>query len=814
MDWSIYLRKKLNDGTKLLELVIKNLKHMKGFRRIWYLMVILTLIMSCSNPEQSSKQGIAIMISSGIFTTAQADLGSTLYSTSCASCHGYDLKGTEGGNTLLGDRFLIKWQEQTLDSLFELTRATMPKTNPHSFSDAEYTELLAFLLSANGYPSGASELPSDKSKLKNITIDLLPSKSRNAWQFVPKEPKTKTKTVEAEWKQHRGDYASTNFSPLDQINKENVDQLRIAWRWKTDNFGQNPEFYFKSTPLMVDGVLYTTAGSNRTVAAIDAENGETLWIFRFDEKERMPYVPRQNSGRGVAYWTSPDQGKDRIIYITPGFQLIALDAQSGNLIPDFGNKGVVDLKKGLGPHVDPMTSTIGSTSPPIIVNDIIIMGSTFPVGLAPASKNQIRGDIMGYDVRTGKQLWVFHTIPQKGEAGNETWENDSWKYTGNVAAWAPLTADPELGYVYIPLEAPTGDYYGGHRPGDNLFANSLVCLNVKTGKRIWHYQLIHHDIWDYDLPAPPILVDITVEGKPIKAVVQVTKQAFAFVFDRITGEPVWPIEELPVPKSGVNGEKTSPTQPFPTKPAAFDRQGYSEDILVDFTPEIKKEALRIASQYKKGPLYTPISIYDPPANLGTLILPDAVGGANWQGGVVDPETGILYVSSSTVMRPMSLESAPEISDMDYVAFLTNFRIGPYGLPLAKPPYGRITAINLNTGEHIWMMANADTPDWIKKNPALKGIEIPRTGTPDRAGMLVTKTLLFAGEGSGLYGSDGFGGGNTFRAHDKATGEIIFEMELPANQSGIPMTYSVNGRQFIVIAIGAVGHPGELVALSL
>ena len=420
---------------------------------------------------------------------------------------------------------------------------------------------------------------------------------------------------------------------------------------------------------------------------------------------------------------------------------------------------------------------------------------------------------MGYDVRTGKQLWIFHTIPQQGEEGNETWQGDSWKYTGNAGAWAPLTADPELGYVYLPLEAATGDFYGGHRPGNNLFSQSLVCLNVKTGKKVWHYQLIHHDIWDYDLPAPPILADINVDGKAIKAVVQVTKQAFAFVFDRVTGKPVWPIEERAVPKSDVKEEWTSPTQPFPTKPAAFDRQGYSDDILVDFTPEIKKEALKIVSQYNKGPLYTPVSIYDPPKNLGTLMLPDAVGGANWQGGVLDPETGTLFVSSSTVLRPMSLEAAPNLSDMDYVAFMGSSRIGPYGLPLVKPPYGRITAIDLNTGDHKWMVPNADTPDWVKNIPALKGIDIPRTGLPDRIGMLCTKTLLFAGEGSGLYAADG-GGGNKFRSYDKATGNIISTIELPANQCGLPMTYSINGKQYIVVAVGAVGHPGELVALSL
>lgn len=765
---------------------------------------------SCTKPDQHSIQETETTANAGVFTKLQVEAGSALYSTNCATCHGKDLRGTEGGNPLMGDRFVDRWKEKSLGELFDLTKATMPKNNPQSLDDAAYASLLAFILDANAFPSGSVALSVNKEELQNILLGTPP---RVSLGFVPKVYDPKIPTIESEWLQHRGDYASTNYSSLDQINKENVHKLKIAWRWKTDNFGPGPEYYFKSTPLMAKGVLFTTAGLSRTVAAIDAENGETLWTFRFDEKERKSNVPRQNSGRGVAYWSAPAKGKDRVIYITPGFQLIALDAQTGTLIHDFGDHGVVDLKKGLGSHVDPLKATIGSTSPPIIVNDVIIMGASFPVGLAPVSKNQVRGDIMGYDVKTGKQLWIFRTIPQQGEEGNETWENESWKYTGNAGAWSPLTADPELGYVYLPLEAATGDFYGGHRPGNNLFSQSLVCLDVKTGKKVWHYQLIHHDIWDYDLPAPPILADITVDGKPIKAVVQVTKQAFAFVFDRVTGKPVWPIEERTVPQTDVKGEWTSPTQPFPTKPAAFDRQGYSDDILVDYTPEIKKQALEIVSKYKKGPLYTPISIYDPPNHLGTLMLPDAVGGANWQGGVLDPETGILYVSSSTVLRPMSLQAAPHVSDMDYVAYMGSARIGPHGLLLVKPPYGRITAIDLNTGDHKWMMPNADTPDWVKDIPALKGIDIPRTGLPDRVGMLVTKTLLFAGEGSGLYGSDG-GGGNKFRSYDKATGEIISEIELPANQSGIPMTYSINGKQYLVIAVGAVGHPGELVALSL
>ena len=332
-------------------------------------------------------------------------------------------------------------------------------------------------------------------------------------------------------------------------------------------------------------------------------------------------------------------------------------------------------------------------------------------------------DITGYDVRTGKRLWIFHTIPQEGEFGNETWGNDSWKYTGNTGVWTPFSADPELGYVYLPVEAATGDFYGGHRPGDNLFSQSLVCLDAKTGERVWHFQITHHDIWDYDIPAPPVLADITVDGREIKAVAQVTKQAFVFVLDRSTGEPIWPIEERPVPKSNVPGEKSSPTQPFPTKPAPFDRQGYSDDVLIDFTPDIKRQALEIVKKYHKGPLYTPLAVQDPPNQMGSLMLPDIVGGANWQGAVLDPESNTLFISSTTVLRPITLFNDPELSDMNYVTRIVREAEGyggPYGLPLAKPPWGRITAIDLNTGDHKWMIANSDTPEWAKSNPATGG----------------------------------------------------------------------------------------------
>ena len=443
-----------------------------------------------------------------------------------------------------------------------------------------------------------------------------------------------------------------------------------------------------------------------------------------------------------------------------------------------------------------------------------MVGGALAAGTAPASKTNVPGYVRGYDVRTGKRIWTFHTVPQAGEFGNQTWEKESWKYTGNTAVWAPMSGDEELGYVYLPVETPTGDYYGGHRPGDNLFGESLVCLDARTGNRVWHYQFIHHGIWDWDIPTAPTLLNLTVNGKPVKAVAQITKQAFVYVFDRVTGKPVWPIEERPVPQTDTPGEKTSPTQPFPTRPAAFDRQGISEADLIDFTPELKAEALEIASQYRMGPLFTPPSVVDAAGKKGTLVLPATVGGGNWQGGAADPETGILYVPSVTNPSTIALVKGGARTDMDWVARMTTDMQGPQGLPLVKPPWGRITAIDLNTGEHVWMQPNGSAPEAIRQNPALKGVDLSQAGNPERAPLLVTKTLLFAGDGAGLYSTPRNAGGPLFRALDKKTGRTLFEMKLPANETGIPMTYLLNGKQYIVVAIGAAGVPAELIALAV
>ncbi len=618
---------------------------------------------------------------------------------------------------------------------------------------------------------------------------------------------------EGEWRYYGGDAGSTRYAPLGQIDRDNVASLEIAWRWQAANFGPAPEYNYRTTPLMVDGVLYATAGYRRTVAAIDAGTGETLWTYRLDEEGRA--APRRNSGRGVAWWESAGAGP-RIFFVTPGFQLVALDPATGRAIPDFGDGGVVELRLGLGRELDLVRAPIGSSSPPIVVGDVVVVGSALPSGSAPPAPEMPPGHVRGYDAVTGELRWTFHTIPQPGEYGNETWEDGSWEYTGNAAVWTALSADPELGLVYLPVELGTGDYYGGHRPGDNLFSQSIVALDAATGERAWHFQTVHHGIWDYDPPAAPVLADLTVDGREIPAVALITKQTFTFVFDRRTGEPVWPIEERPVPQTDVPGERTAPTQPFPTRPPPYDRQGVDPDDLIDFTPELRAEAEEILAQLHHGPLYTPPTRPMEGGTQGTLMVPGSLGGANWPGGALDPESGYLYVQSATAPSVISLSPEPDISTMDYIRG-GGLRLrqggGPQGLPLFKPPWGRLTAIDLQAGEIAWQVPNGDAPDYVKEHPALEGIDVGRTGRPDRGGLLVTRTLLFAGEGGGMFAAFG-SGGNMFRAHDKVTGEIVAEIELPANQTGLPMTYMHEGRQYIVVAVGARRHPSELVALAL
>jgi quinoprotein glucose dehydrogenase len=458
--------------------------------------------------------------------------------------------------------------------------------------------------------------------------------------------------------------------------------------------------------------------------------------------------------------------------------------------------------------IDPALGQIGSSSPPIVVNGVIVVGSSALQGYYPRRLRNVPGTIRGFDARTGRQLWVFNLVPRPGEFGHDTWLDDSWTVAGKNDAWAPFSADPDAGLVYIPVGHPHNDWYGGHRPGDNLFSESVLALDVKTGGRRWHFQMIHHDIWDLDTPTAPNLVDLTVNGRRIRAIAQTTKQAWAYVFDRLTGEPVWPIEERPVPKSDTPGEWTAPTQPFPSRPAAYDRQGVTVDDLIDFTPALRAEALEIVKGWRLGPLYTPVSRLDAPdGTRGTIQIPGANGGTNIMGGAaVDPETGILYVASQSGHSRISLESNPERSDMRYVSQGPGGLRGPRGLPLLKPPYGRITAIDLNTGEHAFQIPNGDTPDNIKNHPTLQGLTIPRTGKSGHANLLVTKTLLFYGEGRG--------GDAVFHAVDKRTGEEIATVALPAPTNAAPITFLHRDRQYIVVAVANADVPAELVALAL
>ncbi len=622
---------------------------------------------------------------------------------------------------------------------------------------------------------------------------------------------------EGEWRYWGGDAGSTRYSPLDQIDADNFESLEVAWIWRGDNYshdGADP--LLRATPIYVNGTLYSVAGSRRTVIAIDPATGETLWTFREPHTKRWEDSMRKNYGKGVAY--DEVDGRGVIYVVTPAFFLHALDAETGRPIETFGDGGTVDLLDDLGPWphdryegLPPEIGYITNSSPPIVVNGVVVVGNSHEQGYYQTRKENVPGNILAYDARTGRHLWKFNVIPQEGEAGNETWENDAWSYTGNVSSWAQMSADPERDLVYIVTDPPTIDYYGGFHPGDNLYATTILALNAQTGERVWHFQTVHHDLWNYDNPTAPNLVDITVDGERIPALVQVTKQSFAYVLNRETGEPVWPIEERPVPQSDVPGEKTSPTQPFPTRPAPFEMQGLTEEDLIDFTPELRQEALEIISEYRIGPLFTPPAIPNEAEGIiASIHCPGANGGANTQGGaVVDPETGILYVASIKGCSAPRLRPGTELDPESNVEWATRGPggvRGPQGLPLWKPPYGRITAIDLNTGEHLWWIPNGETPASVAEHEALQGVELPNTGHRAHATKLVTKTLLMYGEGRGAE--------PRFHAVDKATGEGLGVVELPAPTQTAPMTYMHGGKQYIVMAVGSSDHPGSLVALTL
>ena len=630
----------------------------------------------------------------------------------------------------------------------------------------------------------------------------------------------KVRRTATEWLSYGGDKAGSKYSRLAQIGRDNFNRLRIAWTWRSADeeiAKANPQlktWAWEATPLMVGGVLYVSTSLSQ-VAAIDAATGKTRWVY---DPETWKRGTPSNNGfvhRGVVYWA--DGNDQRILFGTGDGYLICLNAQTGKPISTFGQEGRVDLTQGLGRPVD--RHLYGVSSPPMICRDVVVMGSK--VHDFPLAEKMPPGDVRGFDVRTGKQQWLFRAVPGEGEFGNETWDEGSWKTAGAANVWSLMSADEALGYVYIPFTTPANDYYGGKRPGDGLFGESLVCLDARTGKRIWHFQMVHHGLWDYDLPAAPKLVDIRVNGKPVKAVAQVSKQGFCYVFDRVTGKPIWPMEERPVPQSTVPGERPSPTQPFPTKPAPFDRQGITEHDVIDLTPELRKQALAVLEKYNYGPVFMPPSLQKP-----TILMPAIAGGASWAGAAYDPETGILYVPSITLPYAVTLAKSP-VPHADYVGVPAPVET-MQGVPLWKPPYGRITAIDLNTGDHRWMVPMGDL---ARSNPVLQKLSLPPLGRAARGHVLLTKTLLIVGQE-----------GNTQRessaqreasaepgsvkvpdfeiqdpklcAYDKATGKVVGEVTLPRNATGAPMTYMLNGKQFILVATGGANLPAELIAMRL
>jgi quinoprotein glucose dehydrogenase len=646
-------------------------------------------------------------------------------------------------------------------------------------------------------------------------------------------PGAQTGTPGTEWRSYGGDLGHTRYAPLEQITAANFSTLEVAWRFKTDNLGPRPEYMFQSTPLMVNGVLYSTAGTRRAVVALDARTGELRWMHSLDEGDRGAAAPRLFSGRGLSYWSDGKQA--RIYYVTPGYRLLALDAATGRPVPGFGLDGQVDLMRDFDQDVTPpMVGAVGLHSTPLVTRDVIIVGAAHETGANPKSKTNVKGYVRGYDVRTGKRLWTFHTIPRPGQFGADTWLNGSNIYSGNTGVWAQISADESLGLAYLPVELPTGDYYGGDRPGANLFSESIVAVDIRTGVRKWHFQLVHHGVWDMDIPCAPILADIVVEGRPIKALAQPTKQGFLYVFNRETGEPVWPIVERGVPQGDTPGEWYSPTQPFPTRPRAYDRQGLAIDDLIDFTPELRAEAVQLVSKYRIGPIFTPPSVSRPDGPIATLAMAAQGAATNWQGGSYDPETRTLYVSSQSQVAALGLmPPPPEITDFRYHqgTVLTGVRrsggsgsatseggsatvsLTVQGLPLVKPPYGQISAIDLNRGEVVWQVPHGETPDAVRNHPALKGLALPRTGRTGSVGTLVTKSLVIAGEGN--FGPTPTGArGAMLRAYDKATGREVGAVYMPAPQTGSPMTYLLTGRQYLVVAISGGVHSGELVAFRL
>jgi quinoprotein glucose dehydrogenase len=666
-------------------------------------------------------------------------------------------------------------------------------------------------------------------------------------------------TKNGEWPGNGADLTFSRYSPLDQINASNFDKLQVAWRFKTDNFGPYPEYKLEGTPIMIRGVLYATAGTRRSAIALDAKTGELIWSHSLREGARATHSPRQLSGRGLSYWTD-GADDERIIYVTTGYRLVQLNAKTGALVNSFGNKGIVDLKvgvvRGTEQPIDLETGEIGVHTAPTVVGDMVIVGSAMKEGATVASHNNTKGLVRAFDIRTGKQVWRFDTIPRPGQPGNETWENNSWAINGNVGVWTHISADPELGLVYLPVETPTSDYYGGHRPGNNLYAESLVAVDLKTGVRKWHFQFVHHPLWNWDMTSAPILADINVNGRAVKAVAVGSKQGWLYVFDRVTGQPVWPIEERPVPQSDVPGEKTAATQPHPPDRLQYARNYLKvPDDLIDFTPELRAKAMEVLKRYRViASAFSPPVLGDANGLLGAIISGTAT---NWPGGAYDPETQTAFMPAGNTVGARTLVAPPgEFSDIRYVQGIAGrqFRevLGPGdccaadapqtaerarqarnpgtgpapapfpggvplvdGLPIQKPPYGLLAAIDLNKGEVKWQTPHGDTPDAVRNNEALKSLNIPKTGQAQTSGVgpMVTKTLVIMGDPISTT-VPGRARGAMLRAYDKATGQQVGAVLMPAQQSGNPMTYMVDGKQYIVVAVSGGSYSGEYLAFRL
>jgi quinoprotein glucose dehydrogenase len=684
-------------------------------------------------------------------------------------------------------------------------------------------------------------------------------------------------TKNGDWPSYTGDTRGTRYSPLDQINAGNFNDLEVAWRFKTDNLGTRPEYKLEGTPLVVGGVLYATAGTRRAVIALDAATGEMIWVHRYPEGARGANAPRQLSGRGLAYWTD-GKGDTRILYVTPGYRLIALDAKTGQPVKSFGRDGIVDLKVGVvygrGQPIDLETGEIGLHSTPTVVKDIILIGSAMKEGMTVTTSNNTKGLARAFDARTGTLIWSFHTIPRPGEEGFETWLNNSWSINGNTGVWTQISVDETLGLVYLPVESPTSDYYGGKRPGANLFGESLVCVDLQTGKRKWYFQFVHHPIWDHDMSSAPLIADVTVAGRPRKVVAVPSKQAWLYVFDRVTGEPIWPIEEKPVPKGDVPGEWYSPTQPHPPAALMYGHNSvHFPDDLIDFTPELRAQAEKQIARYRyqNDVVYMPPMVGDVNGLLGAITMGAANGGTNWPGGGYDPETHTVFAMAATAtIAAESVAPPPEgFSDLAYQAGVVGqeFRerlaagTGTYadaqpqrgtgrgtaqgrgapaatpsaagrgggrggaasgdsegglnvqGLSILKPPYGVLAAIDLDNGAITWRVPHGETPDAVRNHPRLKGMNIPRTGQSASVGLVITKTLVILGD-SQFTTTDAHPRGAMLRAYDKTTGKEVGAVFIPAPQSGSPMTYMVKDKQYIVVAVSGGPYSGEYISFAL